>query len=116
LELPAPTAEDVVINLAARDAMRTHLFRQMEEYPVLLTPVCGGYAFPHRERPFDLLKMMEPVTVFNLLGMPALVIPFGRSAEGLPIGVQLVARAHEEELLLEVGVRLESQNRLAQRR
>jgi amidase len=116
LELPAPTAQDVVINLVARDAMRTHLFRQMEKYPVLLTPVCGGYAFPHRERPFDLLKMMEPVTVFNLLGMPALVIPFGRSAEGLPIGVQLVARAHEEELLLEVGVRLESQNRLAQRR
>jgi amidase len=107
LQLPAPTAQDIVLNLAARDAMRTHLFRQMEEFPVLLTPVCGGNAFPHRDRPFDLLKMMEPVTVFNLLGMPAVVIPFGMSADGLPIGIQLVARAHEEELLLELATRLE---------
>jgi Asp-tRNA(Asn)/Glu-tRNA(Gln) amidotransferase A subunit family amidase len=107
MELPAPSAQDVVLNLAARDAMRTHLFRQMEKYPVLLTPVCGAYAFPHRERPFDLLKMMEPVSIFNLLGMPGMVIPFGMSADGLPIGVQLVARAYDEELLLEVACRLE---------
>jgi amidase len=108
LQMPAPTAQDVVLNLAARDAMRTHLFRQMEQFPVLLTPVCGGPAFPHRERPFDLLKMMEPVTVFNLLGMPAIVIPFGMSPDGLPIGIQLAARAHEEELLLELATLLEA--------
>jgi Asp-tRNA(Asn)/Glu-tRNA(Gln) amidotransferase A subunit family amidase len=107
LTLPTPTAQDVVLNLAARDAMRTHLFRQMGEFPVLLTPVCGGAAFPHRERPFDLLNMMEPVTVFNLLGMPAMVIPFGMTADGLPVGIQLAARAHEEELLLELARRLE---------
>jgi amidase len=107
LQLPAPSSQDLLLNLAARDAMRTHLFRQMEEFPVLLTPVCGATAFPHRQRPFDLLKMMEPVTVFNLLGMPAVVIPFGMSADGLPIGVQLVARAYEEELLLELATRLE---------
>lgn len=107
LAMRAPTAQDLVLNLSARDAMRTHLFRQMEDYPVLLTPVCGGTAFPHRTRPFDLLKMMEPVTVFNLLGMPAVVIPFGISRDGLPIGIQLVARAHEEELLLEIATRLE---------
>jgi Asp-tRNA(Asn)/Glu-tRNA(Gln) amidotransferase A subunit family amidase len=51
--------------------------------------------------------MMEPVTVFNLLGMPAVVIPFGVSPTGLPIGIQLVARAHDEELLLELATRLE---------
>jgi Asp-tRNA(Asn)/Glu-tRNA(Gln) amidotransferase A subunit family amidase len=107
LTLPAPTAQDVVLNLSARDAMRTHLFRQMEDFPVLLTPVCGGSAFPHRQRPFDLLKMMEPVTVFNLLGMPAVVIPFGMSPDGMPIGIQLAARAYDEELLLELATRLE---------
>jgi amidase len=107
LTMPAPTAQDVVLNLSARDAMRTHLFRQMEEFPVLLTPVCGGAAFPHRERRFDLLKMMEPVTVFNLLGMPAIVIPFGMTPDGMPVGIQLAARAYDEELLLEVARRLE---------
>jgi amidase len=107
LALPAPTMRDVVVNLAARDEMRTRLFRQMENYPVLLTPVCGAYAFPHRDRPFDLLEMMRPVTVFNLLGMPAMVIPFATSADGFPIGIQLVARAYDEELLLEVASRIE---------
>jgi amidase len=51
--------------------------------------------------------MMQPVTIFNLLGMPAVVIPFGMSNDGLPIGIQLAARAYDEELLLEVAVRLE---------
>jgi len=43
----------------------------------------------------------------NLLGLPAVVIPFGMSKEGLPIGVQLIGRPWEEELILEVAVRLE---------
>ncbi|MGC2659961.1 MAG: amidase family protein [Bryobacteraceae bacterium] len=107
LEEPEPTMQDVVVNLAARDRLRTALFREMNQFPVLLTPVCATHAFLHRQRPYDLLKMMQPVTVFNLLGMPAMVIPFGMSSDGLPIAVQLAARAYDEELLLEVAVRME---------
>jgi amidase len=36
-------------------------------------------------------------------------IPFGRSKEGLPIGVQIVARRWEEELVLSVAAELEAQ-------
>jgi Asp-tRNA(Asn)/Glu-tRNA(Gln) amidotransferase A subunit family amidase len=50
---------------------------------------------------------MMPVTPWNLLGMPAVVVPFGLSEQGLPIGVQLVGRPWEEELILEVAARLE---------
>jgi Asp-tRNA(Asn)/Glu-tRNA(Gln) amidotransferase A subunit family amidase len=46
---------------------------------------------------------------FNLLGTPAAAIPFGRSKEGLPIGVQIVARPWEEELVLAVAAELEAQ-------
>jgi Asp-tRNA(Asn)/Glu-tRNA(Gln) amidotransferase A subunit family amidase len=107
LEEAEPTMQDMVTNLGARDRLRTALFREMEDYPVLLTPVCATQAFPHRQRPYDLLKMMQPVTVFNLFGMPAVVIPFGMSKDGLPIGIQLAARAYEEELLLELAVQME---------
>ncbi len=48
-----------------------------------------------------------PLVPFNLLGLPALVIPCGRSREGLPIGVQLVGRPFEDEALLDLGIRLE---------
>jgi aspartyl-tRNA(Asn)/glutamyl-tRNA(Gln) amidotransferase subunit A len=40
---------------------------------------------------------------FNVLGFPALSIPCGASSEGLPIGLQMVARPHEENLLLMLG-------------
>lgn len=44
---------------------------------------------------------------FNLLGTPAAVVPVAKSSEGLPIGVQLVGRPWEEELVLAVAGELE---------
>lgn len=44
---------------------------------------------------------------FNVLGFPALSIPCGVSPEGMPIGLQLVARPFEENLLLLLGDALE---------
>src|SRR5579864_3727283 len=114
LDQPAPTAEDVLNNLAARDRMRARFLRQMENIPVILAPACGVPAFRHRERRWPaggknigLFEAMMPVTWVNLLGLPAAVIPFGMSKDGLPIGVQLIGRPWEEELILEVAVRLE---------
>jgi amidase len=110
-----PSVEQLLLNLAKRDRMRASLLRQMEEFPVLLMPPCGVTAFPHRtrrwkvgEEEIGLFQAMMPATPFNLLGLPAVVIPFGMSAEGLPIGVQLVGRPYEEALILELAVRLEN--------
>ena len=115
LAQPAPTVEQLLLNLATRDRMRASLLRQMEEVPLLLMPPCGVTAFPHRsrhwkigEREIGLFQATMPATPFNLLGLPALVIPFGMSSEGLPIGVQLVGRPFEEELILDVAVRMEA--------
>jgi aspartyl-tRNA(Asn)/glutamyl-tRNA(Gln) amidotransferase subunit A len=44
---------------------------------------------------------------FNVLGLPALSIPCGQSSEGLPIGLQIIARPFEENLLLMLGEALE---------
>ncbi|MEO8663806.1 MAG: amidase family protein, partial [Bryobacteraceae bacterium] len=111
---PALTARDVVLNLAIRDKLRGSLLRQMEQFPVLLLPACGVPAFRHRERSWpvpegeiEYLQAMAPVTPFNLFGMPGLVIPFGLTAQGLPVGIQLVASPWCEELLIELALRLE---------
>jgi Asp-tRNA(Asn)/Glu-tRNA(Gln) amidotransferase A subunit family amidase len=114
LQEPEPTAETVMNELAIRDRMRARLLRQMRDVPVLLLPPCGVTAFPHRSRRWPagdasigLFQAMMPATPFNLLGMPALVIPFGMSGNGLPIGIQLVGRPYEEELLLEIAIKME---------
>jgi aspartyl-tRNA(Asn)/glutamyl-tRNA(Gln) amidotransferase subunit A len=44
---------------------------------------------------------------FNLTGHPALSLPAGLSSEGLPIGLQLVGRWHDEDFLLDLAGRLE---------
>lgn len=112
---PEPTARETLENLAARDAMRAALLRRIGPRGVLLTPASGVAAFRHRERswPADgrsigLLEAMAPLTWVNLLGLPAIVIPFALSPEGLPIGVQLVAGPYGEELLLELALRIEA--------
>ena len=114
LEQPAVSVEQLLLNLAKRDRMRAALLQQMEDCPVLLMPPCGVTAFPHRtrhwkfgEEEIGLFQAMMPATPFNLLGLPAVVIPLGVSREGLPIGVQLVGRPYEEERILDLAVRLE---------
>jgi Asp-tRNA(Asn)/Glu-tRNA(Gln) amidotransferase A subunit family amidase len=111
---PDPAAADVLTSMAARDAMRAALMRQMDEHQVLLLPPCGVTAFAHGTRRYragdseiGTFQAMMPATFVNLLGLPAVVIPFGMSADGLPIGIQLVGRPYEEEVLLELAVRLE---------
>ena len=112
-----PTVEQIMVNLAARDALRASLLRQMEaaQIDVLLLPPCGVTAFPHRSRNWDagakrigLFQAMMPATFLNLLGMPAVVLPFGMS-DGLPVGVQIAGKPYDEELILEVAARLEEE-------
>jgi aspartyl-tRNA(Asn)/glutamyl-tRNA(Gln) amidotransferase subunit A len=47
-----------------------------------------------------LLRLCRPA---NFTGAPALVLPCGFSAEGLPIGMQLVGRTWNEDQLLRIG-------------
>ena len=45
---------------------------------------------------------------FNVLGLPAISIPCGKDAAGLPLGMQIVAPAFEEARLLRVAAAMES--------
>ena len=94
--------------------MRAALVEQMEDAPVLLMPPCAVEAFPHRARRWlvdgreiGLFQAMMPATAWNLLGFPAVVVPMGVTPRGLPVGVQLVGRPWEDELLLELAIELE---------
>src|SRR6266536_920751 len=55
-----------------------------------------------------LTRFMPYPPLQNLLGFPAISVPAGRSSEGLPIGVQLVAPKGTEALLLSVALQLET--------
>ena len=58
---------------------------------------------------FERQKRFTPFTaVYNVTGQPALTLPLHWTAEGLPIGVQLVGRPGGEATLLTVGAQLEA--------
>jgi Asp-tRNA(Asn)/Glu-tRNA(Gln) amidotransferase A subunit family amidase len=108
------TGESLLDTWVQRDLVRMRIFGQMRKYPVLLCPVASIPAFRHGERSWQVegktvryLDAWSYSEWFNLLGTPAAVVPVGKSPEGLPIGVQIVARPWEEELVLSVAAALE---------
>jgi Asp-tRNA(Asn)/Glu-tRNA(Gln) amidotransferase A subunit family amidase len=86
---------------------------QLRDLPVLLSPVSTEPAFLHSQgnyQPGNAHNYRETMRFsqwLNLGGLPGLSLPFGKSPEGLPINVQLIARPYEEELLLAVAESLE---------
>ena len=44
----------------------------------------------------------------NVTGFPGATVPVSISAEGLPIGIQVIGRPYEEELVLAVAERIEN--------
>ncbi len=110
------TGETLLDTWLQRDIVRMKIFAQMERYRVLLCPVASMPAFRHGEREWKIdgetVKYLDAWSYcewFNLLGTPCAVVPFSNSSEGLPIGVQIVARPWEEELVLSVAAELEAQ-------
>jgi Asp-tRNA(Asn)/Glu-tRNA(Gln) amidotransferase A subunit family amidase len=107
---PPLTAAELLNAWAECDVIRGKLLQQMQEYPVLLCPVCSIPAFRHGERKWkvdghevEYLDVMRYTQWFNLLAAPAVVAPVGRSPEGLPIGVQIAARPFEDETALTIA-------------
>lgn len=49
----------------------------------------------------------DPAALFNATGQPAISLSLGRSRDGLPIGIQLVAGFGREDLLLAVARQIE---------
>jgi len=81
-----------------------------EKCDVLLTPATPSGAFALGEKHADPVEMylndIFTVTA-NLAGVPAISVPAGLSAQGLPLGLQLIAPALGEETLFAAGAALE---------
>jgi Asp-tRNA(Asn)/Glu-tRNA(Gln) amidotransferase A subunit family amidase len=99
---------------AERDVLRAVILRQMDDARVLLSPVSSGPAFQHGEGNWRLgekecyRETMRFAQWLNFAGFPGMAVPLGTSPEGLPIGVQVIGRPHEEEVVMAVAEAIES--------
>jgi Asp-tRNA(Asn)/Glu-tRNA(Gln) amidotransferase A subunit family amidase len=96
---------------AARDSFRESLIRQMSATTILLSPVSSGPAFRHGGGNYapgsGYLDTMRHSQWLNLAGFPGASVPMTLSSDGLPIGVQIIGRPYEDELVLAVADALE---------
>jgi Asp-tRNA(Asn)/Glu-tRNA(Gln) amidotransferase A subunit family amidase len=111
---PPHSGHTLLCTWLQRDALRAQILAQMQVFPILLCPAAAIPAFRHGERSWVVegktVKYLDAWSYtewFNLLGNPGAVVPVGQSAEGLPIGVQIVGRPWEEELVLAVAAEVE---------
>lgn len=97
----------------ARIEIRRQTFDRLKHYDLLLTPSAPTVAFLRGEVQSAVQqRMADMCSVWaSLAGLPAISIPFGRDACGLPIGIQLTAKPFAEAFLLSVARRLEEAGR-----
>lgn len=97
-----------------------------ERYDLLLTPTLAVTPFPHLDGPAGPAEIDgEPIErfagwhltyPFNLTGQPAISVPCGFSAEGLPIGLQIAGRRHADADVLRAAAAYEQAAPWAHRR
>jgi Asp-tRNA(Asn)/Glu-tRNA(Gln) amidotransferase A subunit family amidase len=107
-----PTVDELMGACVKRDILRAKIIKQMRDVPILLAPVCAAAAFRHGEGNWQPVcgyrETMRHAQWLNLAGFSGVSVPMGFSAEGLPIGVQVIGRPNEDELVLAVAEILET--------
>ena len=92
------------------DRSRTKMLSFFDNYDAILCPPC---AFPAPEHAATLREDLDSAfsysEAYNYVGWPAVVVRGGTSAEGLPIGVQIVSPPWREDIALALAYRLQSE-------
>ena len=90
-----------------RDRLRAELVEWMKGTPLLIAPVGATPAYTHgthkltvANETFSTFRAFSYSQAFNVFDLPSVSIRAGRSAEGLPIGAQIVGRPFAEHTVL----------------
>lgn len=119
------TGADVARAYAQRTALTQRMVDFFSEYDVLVLPVSQVPPFPADQefptaingRPMaSYLDWMRAAYFITVTGCPAISVPAGFTAGGLPVGIQIVAAHNQERRLLEVAYAFEQATRVGDRR
>jgi amidase len=114
---------EVVEALAVLAGFERRVIRLFGAFDAVLTPALampprplGWYDAENPERNFEQQVQYTPFTSFvNVSGLPAITLPLTQTADGLPMGVQLIGRPGGEDVLLALGAQLERRIRWQRR-
>ena len=102
-------AEDYVQAMRWRTELTTKMLAAFKKFDLLATAGWLGVAEPADPAAEDFFKKRQVVTMpFSLAGIPALVLPSGFTAAGLPLSLQLAGRPFDETAVLRAGAAYQS--------
>jgi len=101
---PKGTSVELVKGLQEQDAYRRAMTSWLKDYDVILCPANHGPAPRIDERRTGAVSYTQ---IYNISGWPAVVVRGGTSPEGLPLGLQVVARPFREDVAFAVAQHLE---------
>jgi len=109
------TARDYIQAQRVRTRMMANFDRVLKQVDAIITPTTGlpappipQAALPDGESDLSTLtEIMRFATPANLTGLPAISFPAGYNKAGLPIGMQAMGRAWQENLLLRLALAAE---------
>jgi Asp-tRNA(Asn)/Glu-tRNA(Gln) amidotransferase A subunit family amidase len=111
---PPPPLDEYIKSWLERDRLRGELLNWMEHTPLIITPVgatpaykLGTLKVTVGERTMSTFRAFSYSQTCNVFDLPAVVVPAGRSMEGLPIGVQIIGRPFAEEMVLTAAATVE---------
>ncbi|MGB1734193.1 MAG: amidase family protein, partial [Acidimicrobiales bacterium] len=81
------------------------------KHDILLSPTSPSVAFEFGERsdPMNMYRCDTCTIPSNLVGDPAMSVPFGTGEHGLPVGIQVMAPQLEEQRMFQAAAFIESQ-------
>lgn len=91
-----------------RRVLADAMLRVFEEVDVLVMPTTLVPAPAPEEAAEDLLALSRNTVLWSLVGCPAVSVPCGTTAGGLPVGLQMVAPPHEEASLVALACAFEA--------
>lgn len=91
--------------LAARECLKNEYQKIFENTDILLTPATPVTAPPigketAAEKGYEIDRFTVPA---NILGLPALSMPWGQDKDGLPAGIQLIGQRRSDYQLLDIA-------------
>jgi amidase len=119
----ALSARQLAEAMSQLTAFERSLIRQLSSFDAVLTPALaltprpiGWYDSVDGEHNFAQQVQYTPFTSFvNVSGLPAITLPVHQTADGIPMGVQLIGRPGGEHVLLAIGTQLERRLRWQRR-
>lgn len=106
--LNRPTLSTAEYNTMLRytDQVRSDMHHFMQDYDLIVCPVNAYPTMPHSEAA-EKVTGYTYTRIYNITGWPVVVVRAGTSAEGMPIGVQLVAQPWREDVALAAAKQIE---------